>query len=304
MKAIAIFFLVLSARAFAAAPPPADNVVLVTLDGTRWQEFLGNAPDAALAAGDKAPTFPTFWSTYAGQGVVLGDEDLGSVMTISNSVSISLPGYQSIMAGATQPCRDNDCGRITVETFPERLVRDLGLARSDAVVVASWDRIANAVEHVKGTLSVDAPPGTRDDAVTWTLAEAALAKKPRFLYISLNDADEFGHQHNYPQYLATLRRYDAWLDELFKTIAASGDWGNRTAVIVTTDHGRGLGPQWTDHGHIPAAHRIWLYARGSGIRSGGRLGKGFSGQHTDIRATIEALYGLAPVGTPLPILAR
>lgn len=93
-------------------PVSSPNVILLTFDGVRWQEFLGNRPDPDLAQDDTAEVFPYFWSTLAGQGVVYGDTNAGSFMLVSNPFIVSLPAYQSIMAGSVQPCRNNDCGRI------------------------------------------------------------------------------------------------------------------------------------------------------------------------------------------------
>lgn len=264
------------------------NVILLMFDGVRWQEFLHNKPDGILSK-DAAATFPTFWSALAKQGVVYDD------MTISNRAELSMPAYHSIFAGSTQPCKDNDCGRVTVETFPERLVRELKLAPEQVATFSSWTGIALAVEHVKGATFVDAGDGgkTRLDVDTFPKAMAHLkANKPRFLYISLNDADEQGHAGNYPEYLAALRRYDAWMAELIAALDGMGAYGKATTLIVTTDHGRGLLWDWRSHGSRPWARRVWAYARNprsskKGLTIGGRT-------HVDVRPTIETLLGLNP----------
>lgn len=288
-----------------AAPPTepgaqvgaGPNVILVMWDGIRWQEFLGNRPDPALAAGDQAEVFPRFWSALSAQGAVYGDESLGSRMSVSNPATLSLPGYQSIMAGSTQPCFSNDCPRIGVETFPQRLVRELGLPPAKVATVANWVKMALAVEKSTGTTYVDAGAGgvSRPDAPTWAAALDLLrGERPRFLFISLGEADDLGHAGDYPGYLAALRRYDRWLEELIGVVDGMGDYGKRTTILLTTDHGRGVGADWKSHGWRPWAGRVWLYARGPGVRGVGRLGKGPAHSHADIRPTVESLLGLKP----------
>ncbi|MBL9039528.1 MAG: hypothetical protein JNG84_13495 [Archangium sp.] len=78
---------------------------------------------------------------------------------------------------------------------------------------------------------------------------------------------------------AALRRYDTWLDELLTR-------EKNAVVIITTDHGRGEGQEWTSHGpRFAAAKSIWLWSRG--------LPKGVTlHNHLTLRPTIEALFGL------------
>lgn len=281
-------------RAAAAAQP---NVILLTLDGVRQAEFLGNAADRGLSA-DAGPTFPAFWETHAAQGAVMES------LALSNDVTLSLPAYQSIMAGGKTFCWSNDCGRIGRQTLMEKLRAELHLAKEEVALVASWPNVARAAESREGAVSVDVSTFTRLDADTWPRAMAALDKRPRFLWIALNDSDETGHRNDYPGHLAALRRYDAWIDELIAELDAMDDYGAMTTLIITTDHGRGDGADWTSHGGRSAAAHAWLYARGRMIRSGVRLKRrDCSGGHADIKVTVEHLLGLAPEDGVLPVVA-
>jgi phosphopentomutase len=67
----------------------------------------------------------------------------------------------------------------------------------------------------------------------------------------------------------------------------------RTALIIATDHGRGSGDDWTDHGReVAAAERIWMAVMTPGAVSGER--SAVSGNYTQgqFAATIAALLGL------------
>ena len=114
------------------------NVILVTLDGVRWQEvFRGSDP--VLDQGNRVPVIlPSLWQTLLPQGVLLGNNDQGTGMEISNPDAISLPAYHSILSGLTPSCHSNECGRMPHETLPERLVRELALPRLKVATISSW----------------------------------------------------------------------------------------------------------------------------------------------------------------------
>jgi hypothetical protein len=313
------------------------NVILLTLDGVRWEEvFQGVDPGQSMDANTKIFTFLT--GPLAKQGPLLGDKASGERVLVGNRAQNSLPGYQSIMAGATQPCLSNACGRIKVETFPERLVHDLGLKPEQVATIASWENIALAVEHVPGTTFVSAGPeplafpgtdrdaqlindGQKGDSPPWKSARYdkhtfshALnylkKKKPRFLFISLNDSDEWGHKGQYDKYVATLRQQDAWIQELVTTIDSMGDYGRRTTLLITTDHGRGDGNDWGEHGSGHSnSGAVWIYGRSphtlaSFTPKGRSLASKREYSHLDLRPTIEAAFGLKPrqddEASPLP----
>ncbi len=313
-----------SATAEAAACAPDDacaegaeaaaNVILVTLDGVRWQELYGR-PDPALGGADREVVFLRLWSSLAAEGAVLDGE-------IANPFHVSLPAYQSIFAGQTQPCDGNACGRVGVATFPERIAGERGLPPAKVASFASWSRLADAVASRSGATFVSAGAErasasadadlarieaeqepyigepARPDRVTMALALHHLERhRPAFLFVGLNDADEDGHAGRYDRYLASLRADDAWIADLAASLDRMGEYGRRTALIVTTDHGRGAGARWTDHGVTAvgdADRRIWMYVR---LPRDGRFTLALPARrvtHLDVRPTVEVLLGLAP----------
>ena len=109
------------ARAAAAdAPDAGRNVVLVTLDGLRWQEVFGGAQEKLMeerAGGVKdldalkkqywrdTPEarreilMPFLWTVVAKQGQVFGDNTRGSRARLTNGLKFSYPGYHEILCG-------------------------------------------------------------------------------------------------------------------------------------------------------------------------------------------------------------
>ena len=65
----------------------------------------------------------------------------------------------------------------------------------------------------------------------------------------------------------------------------------QTALIVTTDHGRGSGGDWTRHGSkVPGSEAIWLAALGPDTPALG-VRAGVDGVQAQVAATVAALLG-------------
>src|SRR5919199_3838156 len=107
------------------------------------------------------------------------------------------------------------------------------------------------------------------------------------------DKPEEGAQgRRYDLYLESAQRNDRFIRTLWETAQSMPEYANRTALLVSTDHGRGdTGKDWTDHGRkVPAAERIWMAALGPTIAPLGLRGDGEVTQ-SQIAATIAALLG-------------
>lgn len=102
------------------------NVVLVTIDGVRWQEVFrgpdeaylntefGGVPEKDIAplrsqvlAGNTVARrhrlMPFLWDEVAARGQIFGNRDRGSVMRVANTEWFSYPGYQEILCGFPDP---------------------------------------------------------------------------------------------------------------------------------------------------------------------------------------------------------
>ena len=105
------------------------NVVVVTLDGLRWQEIFNGADSIILndktynndidyvksnfwSSGSKerrSKLTPFIWNTIANKGVVIGNRNFGANMNVSNKYQFSYPGYSEIFTGyADDSVNSND----------------------------------------------------------------------------------------------------------------------------------------------------------------------------------------------------
>jgi hypothetical protein len=291
--------------------PTGFNVVLVTFDGLRWQElFEGGDPQLTNNPG---PLFPLFWEKVAPRGVVYGNPRAHSTVGVVTPSNASLPGYMSIFAETEQGCLTNFCGRIEVPTFVDRLKDELGIPKDQIAVFASWSKLRLAVsarDDVAVVLS-----GVYDGVELTQHPEHALLEgaldfdrrpmldgfhylatvRPRFLHLAFLDSDRFGHRDNYQRYLAVLAAYDRLLLELVERLDQSGAYGRQTALVITTDHGRGQGSNWGQHGpQVPESARVWAFvmlpAESHDFQLVLPTERPFT--HHDVRYTIESLFGL------------
>lgn len=304
------FFFCLPAFAAPAGESPSGkikHVVYITLDGTRWQDiYLTHVP------------LKKFWKKYSMTAKFYGKPGSRDTMEVA-SIPISLPSYQSQMAGSVQPCRGNSCGRIQVETLAENLINKMGLKKKDVVTISSWDAISLAVEHVEGTTLTNTgnfpmyDPDTHvADSVMndinmrqandhngevrydkYTIEQALHyfeTYQPKFMWISLNDADEAAHNGDAAEYYETLALYDNALDALLTKINQL-HLSEETMIIVTTDHGRGDGSHWTDHGSTyPESKRTWAIVINGDLTPMGKDGEITRYNTMSIRPTVENIF--------------
>jgi hypothetical protein len=283
--------------------PPDKRVVLVTLDGVRWQDVV--APNAEV------DLLPRIYEGIAEGGVIVGASShpgCGAVRATSGS-NVSLPGYLEILTGRPTACTHNYCPPTTSPT-----VLDAAVASGIEGVASfgSWETLGRAVSNGRSLgLVVSAglakgekvdpfpgPPGGhyRPDRYT---AKAALAfyreKQPRLLHVGLGDTDEQGHRANTRGYFEALKEADAIIGELMDAVEDAGH-ASTTTFIVTTDHGRAA--NFRDHGPgVPGAARSFVIGFGGGVRPAGiACGKQ---EHTlaDVGATVRALLDLPPDGS-------
>jgi hypothetical protein len=307
------------------------NILYVTFDGVRAHEFFhGTDPllSKKVSTENKGEIFKQFWNEIAPQGVVYGGTGpFSDHYRVASNYAVSLPSYQSMMAGFDTKCDGNHCGQIKFETGFERIKRELNLKKEEVALFGSWFKMAHSVEKTPGTLLVntglnykmdgledptlkalseqaqkDLPrwAESRKDKYTWDMGMHFLKTKcPRVLYISLVDSDEWGHENNYPEYVKILKQYDQYLVDLIKTLDGMGEYGKNTTLFVSTDHSRGFGPLWKTHGVTNFSEKnIFLFVKGPSVEPKGQIKDLKKRDHRYLRGTFEKLMGLVPFQSP------
>jgi hypothetical protein len=165
-----------------AQTTPAPAVILVTLDGARYQEMFGGLDVAILQSTlrsgqtlEQQPVYqrywaatpearrerlmPFFWNTLMRQhGSIAGNPALGSRVRMENSHWFSYPGYSEMLVGRARDdvIRSNDAMPNPSPTVLEFLRERLRLSQPQVAVFASWSVFSAIVEHTQGALTVNA----------------------------------------------------------------------------------------------------------------------------------------------------
>ena len=250
------------------------------------------------AADRRAVLMPFLTGVIAREGVLLGDRDRGGCMAVANQQWFSYPGYNEILTGRADPAiTSNEHGPNRNVTFLEWLNRRSDFAgrvqvvaswnvypdiintrRSGVPVNAGWESrpAATPAEAAIARMQDGAPriwPTVRLDAFTHAYALEALKRtRPKALYVAYGETDDFAHDGRYDLALDAARRSDAYIAELWRTLQADPDYGGKTTLIVTTDHGRGKGAAdaWKHHGkpNHTGSDATWMAVIGPDIVPG------------------------------------
>ena len=192
--ALACSALVAQAGAQAPVAHKTENVIVVMMDGLRWQEvFRGADPEliktlgpealgdpkerAALAQKRywrdtteerRAALMPFLWSTVATQGELFGNRDLGSDSHVANPLHFSYPGYSETLTGLVDPrVNSNDDVPNPNATVFEWLNKKPEFAGKVAAFGA-WERfrphLQQGNERVRGELELHAADRHSGDA--------------------------------------------------------------------------------------------------------------------------------------------
>jgi hypothetical protein len=340
LLAAALLWLLPALPAAAGDPPPgpAHHLVIVTLDGMRWQEVFGGADrdyfkrDAQGSGGEaerrfwrptaterRAALMPFLWGTVATQGQIFGDPAAGSTSRLTNGLWFSYPGYSELLAGVADPRVDSNRkvpnpnvtvlewlnrrpgfeGRVAAFGSWDVLPSILNVGRSGIVVGTGYTLFpapAADGERAVNDLAADLPRyweyGPFDAPVLYAALDHLRTRRPRVLYLLLGETDEWAHEGRYDLYLDAAFRADRFIERVWTTLQGMPEYAGRTALLVTTDHGRGATTtDWTDHGReVPAAERTWMAVLGPGVPPLG-VRERVAVTTSQVAATIAALLG-------------
>jgi len=338
--------------AFVLAFPPsaqsAENVVVVTWDGFRWQELFGGADETLLnkelgGVTDPAPLrksmwretpeqrretlLPFVWGVLAKEGQLFGDPARQAAARVTNGKKFSYPGYNEMFVGFADDAinSNNKIPNPNVNVL-EYVQRQPGFA-GQVAAFATWDVMEFILNRERSGIPVqvgwtplrDEPltPGQRQvnemvrelprlwrgntfDIITYQAAKEHLARHhPRVLYIGLGETDEWAHARRYDLYLEAAQRSDRYLQELWDLQQSLPQYRGQTTLVLTTDHGRGTGRDWTNHGaDTVGAEYIWIGLLGRGVPALG-VRAGVEATQSQIAATLATLVGV-DYSTPFP----
>ncbi|HEY8079664.1 MAG TPA: alkaline phosphatase family protein [Labilithrix sp.] len=267
-------------------------LVLVTMDGARWQDVF--EPHGR----DPLPNMRRLAQT---RGAFVGAPGRGRI-DASGPEYISLPGYNEILSGRPpRACQTNDCPRATAHT----LLDEAWASGAEVAAFASWEKLDRAITSSPGKFlvscgrdgdpTIDPYPGSGDfrpDAITGYLAVSHLWRsQPDVLFVGLGEPDEYAHRGDREGYESALRLDDEIVGQIFHVLDQMGERGAQTTVVVTADHGRA--DDFNGHGGwAPESARVWLFASGPTFDARGRVASLEPRHLADIAPTLRIVLGL------------
>jgi hypothetical protein len=318
MKSIFLLLSLIFVTAFQNffAQKPAENIIIITTDGLRWQEVFGGM-DSAIANNKKfnqkdssyilkkywaaegserrEKLFPFLWNYLSENGQIYGNRYEGNKVEVSNPYWFSYPGYSEIFCGYVDTLINSNEYKSNPNKnvlefinqqpgFKNRVAafgawgafdRILNEKRSGFPVVSAFDSCGgekpNEKERLINAMKKDSykPYGKGEclDVFTHYAAMEYLKKdKPKVVYISYGETDEWAHAGKYKDYLDAAHQFDAWVKNIWDYLQSDPQYKNNTSLLITTDHGRGEGKKWTSHGtEVPGSNEIWFALMGPNI---------------------------------------
>ena len=181
-----------------------ENVILITMDGLRWQELFGGADLRLInedAGGVKQPAklrerfyrddvaarraalMPFFWSTIARQGQVFGSPDHDCSVKVTNGRYFSYPGYSELLCGFGDPDIDSNDKVNNKNVTVVEWLHGKPAYRNRVAVFASWDVFPFIINADRSGVYVNAgwqPLAYFQDAATRTAYNTLARELPKY----------------------------------------------------------------------------------------------------------------------------
>ena len=265
--------------------------------------------------------FPFLWGTVARQGQLLGNRAAGSEVRVTNGRNFSYPGYNEFLTGIADPKIDSNDKVLNANTNVFEWLQSRPGYRGRVAAVVNWDVLPWILNGPRAGFPIwsgfEVPPGTRRMAVPRALDEmvehgshvwsgvlldtfvrhAAFHSidtlKPRALYVSYGETDDWAHEGHYERYLRSAHGFDRFLGDLWKRLQSLPQYRDKTSLVIIADHGRGPAPvAWKNHGReITESAYLWMAVIGPDTPALGERREHALVRQSQVAATVAALLG-------------
>ncbi|HLY70476.1 MAG TPA: alkaline phosphatase family protein [Puia sp.] len=176
MKYLILSLLILQVfSASAQSSHKTENIIIVTLDGMRWQEVFGGI-DSALMMNKKythdsagaakywsnnildrrKKLFPFFWNTIAAQGQLYGNRNIGSNVDNANPYKFSYPGYNEIFTGYPDSAVNSNDKIYNKNTNVLEFINQQKKYKGKIAAFATWDAYPYILNSPRSGIYVNA----------------------------------------------------------------------------------------------------------------------------------------------------
>lgn len=193
MKGLLLPFLLLTCTAFGQRPvsssidtvtSPTQNLIIVTIDGFRWQELFTGAdeqlindpavtPDTATMKAmywhssgveRRKKLMPFVWNVLASKGQLHGNRHYDNKMNVSNVYAVSYPGYHELFTGKT--LIDIRSNKRKKSRYPNVLefLNSRDPYKGKVAAFSSWDVLPFILNEERAGFSVNGGYEKQEDA--------------------------------------------------------------------------------------------------------------------------------------------
>jgi hypothetical protein len=264
---------------------------------------------------------PFIWSAVVDEGSLYGNRTMGCEVGLTNNMWFSYPGYNEILTGQADDKNINSNDEllnpnVTVLEYLNKQNRYSG----SVAVFTSWDLFPWIIHEERSGVLVNAGFDTCSDADATILEKSAnllqplipspwstvrldafthlyafeflRRKKPDVLYIAYGETDDFAHDGQYDAYLTSANRTDGFVRQLWEWSQSDPAYKDKTTLIISTDHGRGIKEEWTSHStKVKGSDQTWFIALGPDFKVRGEVSRNESYFNNQYAATIAYLLG-------------
>lgn len=280
------------------------------------KEFWRETPETRREA-----LFPFLWSTVAKQGQLWGNRTKGSEVRVTNGRNFSYPGYNEFLTGYADPLIDSNDKKLNSNTNVFEWLNTRPVCGGRVAAAVNWDVlpwILNApragfpvwsgFDVPAGTVRMDVPaaltemvgPGRTiwsgvllDTFVGYAARHAVRELRPRAMYVSYGETDDWAHEGAYERYLRAAHNFDRFIAGLWELCQSLPEYRGTTSFVITVDHGRGPAPvAWKNHGReIADSSYMWLAVLGPDTPPLGERSNTPLVRQAQVAATVAALLG-------------
>jgi hypothetical protein len=281
---------------------------------------------------------PFFWSSIESNGQIYGNRNYGNRIDNANPYWFSYPGYNEIFTGYPDTLINSNSYPLNPNTTLLEFLNARPKYKNKVAAFGAWDAFDRILNEERGKFPVysafDKTGGANPTVAEQTINNLMLdsyrpfgdeealdvfthygamnylqAKKPKVLYISYGETDEWAHHGHYKDYLNAANMVDKWIRDLWNHVQSDPQYKNKTAIFITTDHGRGdaIKKEWTSHNNkIQDCNQIWMAAMGPGIKAKGEVKTTQQLYQKQFAQTMASILGLTftaehPIGEKIEL---
>lgn len=263
---------------------------------------------------------PFFWGALEQNGQLYGNRNLGNKVNVSNPYNLTGPGFTETLVGFADSAINGNRlilgkntnvleflnnqkaykGRVAAFAMSELFDFFLNKWRTGLMVNCDTDKVdlpdkefqlLNEMEQL-----APKPFDERPDLITYFDARTYLKLyKPKVLYFSLGETDDYAHAGSYDFYIGTLHSEEHMIASIWDLVQSMPEYKDKTTIMIACDHGRGARVRgtWTDHGpQLPESGEIFILTMGPDTKHLGEVATSAQLYQGQMAATIARFLGL------------